>query len=252
MKHNSKYCVYPEITTPQFHLAQSFIQECNFSGSESFLDIGCGDGRTTNFLASLTKNRVVGIDSAKDMIHFAARANPSYRHLEFIKADAELFELGKFDVVTCFFCAHLVSDLQQMFFCIKNALKEGGRAILLIPAASNLFYESNATSLDNLSSTHTKESREIQDYQSAFLESDLHPTILKEEEISYQFDNQESMKTWLRSRLSCLKILPERELDSFLSQAIGQYETYLTQKAYVTVQNLFIFRLIKIVLQANT
>ncbi len=252
MKQNSEHCIYPEATAPQFHLARNFIQECDFSGSESFLDIGCGDGRATNFLASLTKNRVVGIDNTEEMIYFATRASSPYSHLEFIKADAEFFELGKFDVVTCFFSAHLVGDLKRMFFCIKNALKQEGSVILLIPAASNLFYESNSMLLDSLSSIHKQTSRQTQDYQSAFLESDLHPTMLAEEEISYQFDSQASLKAWLATRLECLKILPKRDIEPFLSQAIEQYEIYLTQKAYATVQNLFIFRLIKIVLQANT
>ncbi len=252
MKQTSEYYAYPETTAPQFHLARHFIKECGFSEEESFLDIGCGDGRTTNFLASLTPNRVVGIDRAEDMIHFATRASSVYRHLEFIKADAELFDLGQFDVVTCLFCANLIADLDQMFFCIKKALKQGGRVIMLIPAASNLFYESNSKLLDNLSSTHKTKSREIHDYQSAFLKFGLHPTMLKEEEVSYQFDNQASFKAWLASRLDCLKILPEGEIEPFLSQAIGQYETYLTQKTYAAVQNLFIFRLFKIILKANT
>ena len=51
--------------------AKELIEKINLNGHEVILDIGCGDGKVTDYLAHLTTSRVVGIDLNHDMIALA-------------------------------------------------------------------------------------------------------------------------------------------------------------------------------------
>jgi len=99
------------------------------SGKE-ILDLGCGPGGKTCFLASLKASRVVGVDSSAEMIHMAERARevlapPEERvKIEFACVDATdlPFPDSYFDLITC-------SDAFEHFADPKGVLSEAARVL---------------------------------------------------------------------------------------------------------------------------
>ncbi|WP_413159975.1 class I SAM-dependent methyltransferase [Capilliphycus salinus ALCB114379] len=72
-------------------------------GSESVLDVGCGDGKiTAEFAVSLPQGKVVGVDNSPEMIAHAVRTYPpcEYANLSFVCLDARLLRFTKeFEII---------------------------------------------------------------------------------------------------------------------------------------------------------
>lgn len=63
---------YTQCSDFQYNAAIKFLETCSFKNGDSILDIGCGNGKTTHYIASqLTSGQVIGIDKSADMIKFA-------------------------------------------------------------------------------------------------------------------------------------------------------------------------------------
>jgi trans-aconitate 2-methyltransferase len=110
-------------------------------GDESILDIGCGDGKLTAYIASqLPRGRVVGIDSSEAMIGHAAMAFPASQHgnLRFELMDAvKLSFEDEFDAVFSNATLHWVKDHLPVLRCIHRALKPGGKLLLQMGGRGN-------------------------------------------------------------------------------------------------------------------
>jgi trans-aconitate methyltransferase len=100
-------------------------------GDERILDIGCGDGKVTAYIASLLpQGSVLGIDNSEDMISFARSRFPqsSWPNLSFQHADAcDLHYSGQFDLIVSFATLHWILDHRPVLEGIKRSLKRGGR-----------------------------------------------------------------------------------------------------------------------------
>src|SRR5690554_921808 len=93
---------YAKNSTSQYAWAKELIPKLQLQGTESLLDIGCGDGKVSALLATyLPHGEVVGVDSSPEMILLARRSYPQIRYpnLTFLKMDArELTFQERFDV----------------------------------------------------------------------------------------------------------------------------------------------------------
>jgi SAM-dependent methyltransferase len=106
-----------------------FASRINATGKE-ILDLGCGPGGKTCFLASLKPSKVVGVDSSAEMIHLAERARellapPEERiKIEFACVDAAdlPFPDSYFDLITC-------SDAFEHFANPQGVLSESARVL---------------------------------------------------------------------------------------------------------------------------
>lgn len=103
--------------------------------NQTVLEIGCGKGTTTAFLAQQYSCRVTGIDLSEEMVATAqariAEENLSNR-VSILKADGECLPFADsiFDIVIseCTFC--LMSNREKAAMEIHRVLKPGGRFIL--------------------------------------------------------------------------------------------------------------------------
>lgn len=116
------------------------LSQIKFNGDEKVLDVGCGDGRNTAWIAWLArKGTVIGIDPSDAMIAWAKKQYHPFEfpNLSFMDGDANRLPEGKFDVITSFFSLHVVKDKQSAIQGFFEKLVEGGQVIAVIPPLSN-------------------------------------------------------------------------------------------------------------------
>jgi len=115
------------------------------------LDVGCGTGRISRFLAALGAT-VVGVDFSEKSLEVARRlsgaGNPSYRR-------QSVFELeggGAFDAVVCLGCLSVACRTPGQFVCaarrLRNSLKTGGVLLLIEPFHRGFLHRVLNMSLD--------------------------------------------------------------------------------------------------------
>ena len=115
--------------------AMELIGKIGLNGSESILDIGCGDGKITNYLAGRTDGEVVGIDLSPEMI---AYAQSTFSRPSFLRMDAQALRFEeRFDVIFSNAVLHWVEDHEAVVGGIFHALKPGGRALLQMGGFGN-------------------------------------------------------------------------------------------------------------------
>lgn len=104
--------------------------------NEVILDLGCGSGDLTAKISNAAK-KVIGIDSAKDMID---KANTKYPDIEFHQHNAEhKFPFTeKFDAIFSNAALHWMLDAQTVARNIADALKIGGRFVFEMGGKGNI------------------------------------------------------------------------------------------------------------------
>ena len=106
----------------------------NFKGSESVLDVGCGDGKVTAEIArTVSSGRVVGVDQSREFISYASCHYPksAFPSLEFRQMDARALDVGgEFDLIFSNATLHWVDDHKAFLSGASKHLRESGRLIL--------------------------------------------------------------------------------------------------------------------------
>jgi len=95
------------------------------------LEIGCGTGKNTGFLLSVS-DEVIAVDLSNEMLALA-RAKHLPGRVNFIQADITGnwdFAAGLFDVVTFSLVLEHINDLKPVFEKAFNILKPGGRVYI--------------------------------------------------------------------------------------------------------------------------
>ena len=94
--------VYHELSTVQASAGDLLIALLRIRGDEDILDVGCGTGKLTKKLRSITKGRVVGTDVSEAMVA-EARKNNCNSPVDFFPIDAGHLNrnLGFFDIIFC-------------------------------------------------------------------------------------------------------------------------------------------------------
>jgi len=132
---------YAKHSNAQQKWAKELISRINLRGSESLLDIGCGDGKITAEIASCLKaGTVVGIDNSAEMISLAKEKFPNSTHpnLSFLKQDArELSFCQEFDVIFSNAVLHWVLDHRPVLKGIYRSLKKSGRVVIQMGGKGN-------------------------------------------------------------------------------------------------------------------
>lgn len=132
---------YAKHSSSQYRWAKELIPKLKLSGTETLLDIGCGDGKISAVLAkSLPSGCVVGVDSSEDMITLARGTFPSdaYPNLSFQRMDARALTFqAKFDRVFSNAALHWIIDQQSVLRGVQCSLKSGGRLLFQMGGKGN-------------------------------------------------------------------------------------------------------------------
>lgn len=108
-------------------------------GQKDLLDVGCGTGRHTAWLASRGA-RVTAIDFSEGMLA-KAKLKPECRDVTFLAHDLAMplpFESGRFDVVVCGLVLDHIAALDHLFSEMRRVCRQGGFAAISVmhPAMS--------------------------------------------------------------------------------------------------------------------
>lgn len=127
--------LYSKVSDRQYAFNVDFLKSEAFPENADILDIGCGDARTTAYLAGRSpRGRTVGIDQSESMVAFARKRVESIDNIDILLKDAIDIDWKKtFNFVVSFFCMQWVKDKQAVFEKVHASLKEGGRFLMLVP-----------------------------------------------------------------------------------------------------------------------
>jgi trans-aconitate methyltransferase len=118
---------YKEAAGPQKGWGIKVIEELDIQGNESVLDLGCGDGFLTHYIATMLNNgKVLGVDSSESMLEEARKNH--LLNLSFMQLDInELNFKEEFDIIFSSATLHWVKDHNKLLRNCYKALKPGGR-----------------------------------------------------------------------------------------------------------------------------
>ncbi len=98
---------------------------------KTVLDLGCGDGRWSEYLSMLGAKKVLGVDISQDMVDLALQrvTKKSLENVEIVRADIQnlLIEDSLFDIAFSTFSLMYFTNLEEVVCKISKILKNGGR-----------------------------------------------------------------------------------------------------------------------------
>ena len=132
---------YARNSAAQLGWALELIAKLGLTGTESVLDIGCGDGKVTAEIARrVPRGRVTGVDSSPEMIALARSSFPpsGIPNLGFQLGDARALDFdGIFDIVFSSATLHWVKEHGPVLNGAARSLKRGGRILFQMGGRGN-------------------------------------------------------------------------------------------------------------------
>lgn len=228
---------YAKHSSAQQVWAKELIAKLQLKGSESILDIGCGDGKmTVEIAAQLPEGDVLGVDSSPDMIALARKKFPQskYSNLSFKLADANHLPFAEqFDIVFSNAALHWIKDHGPVIPSIQNSLKPGGKLCLQMGGKGNA--EAIISVLDTIIS-EKKWNRYFSDFEFpyGFYEPGAYVQLLKKANLApvrvellpknMSYKDKDGLAGWVRTTwLPYTNQVPVHLRKVFISRLIEKY-----------------------------
>jgi trans-aconitate 2-methyltransferase len=132
---------YAKNSSNQYEWAKELIPKLELKGTESVLDIGCGDGKVTHMLSTyLPHGQVLGIDSSEEMVNEARKSYPHCHNsnLNFLRMDArELTFREQFDIAFSNATLHWIIDHPAVLSGVHEALDKNGKMLFQMAGKGN-------------------------------------------------------------------------------------------------------------------
>jgi trans-aconitate methyltransferase len=217
---------YRKASTHQKEWGERLISELDLNGNESILDLGCGDGITTEKLAQLVPNgSVMGIDSSQGMIEAAKKLGKG--NLKFIILNInEIDYKSQFDLIISNATLHWVKDHKTLLKNCHQALKENGRVRFNFAGDGNCqnFFKIIKEAMNNNRYRECFEKFEwpwymptLNEYKNLVSKTHFREVTVWEENADRCFPNPEAMIKWIEhpSIVPFLKHVTTEDKDSF-------------------------------------
>jgi SAM-dependent methyltransferase len=113
---------------------QRYTWVLTYVRGENVIDVGCGHGIGTYYLASQGAGRVLGVDSDPDAIEYSVRHYLRENlQFEFMDAVHPTLPRDEFDVAVSFEVLEHVNDPEGYLIGVRDTLRPGGRFFLSTP-----------------------------------------------------------------------------------------------------------------------
>jgi SAM-dependent methyltransferase len=110
-----------------------YVFASDIAPGRGVLDVGCGCGYGTNYMALRGAKAVVGIDTSEEAVSYAA-TRYKRRNLHFAVMDARCLGLGwDFDLITCFEMIEHVADAPALLRSVYDTMAEDGVFLVSTP-----------------------------------------------------------------------------------------------------------------------
>ncbi|XP_078344596.1 juvenile hormone acid O-methyltransferase-like [Oculina patagonica] len=196
---------------------------------DAILDLGCGTGELSAYLARLVgqEGKVVGVDPDIDRIKVALESHKGVKNLTFVEGSAANFPgMGSetYDIVFANHVLHWISDKEKAFENMFNSLKPNGKIALhfvdRVPSLmDHAFRELNPENLERLLNMYHFKSREVVDEMCIAAGFDIVESYY--EKIDREFENCESLCSLLQATTHGAfdpRLATEERLTRFCSQ----------------------------------
>ncbi len=223
---------YAKNSESQKASADDFMQGVQFKGSETILDVGCGDGKITADMArAVPQGSVIGVDISPSMIQMARNIS-GHPNLEFEVQDAAKLNFDKkFDLITSFTVMQWVLEQAQALQGFEKALKNGGKLWVQIPtglpAAMQEALEKTISS-ERWKSTFTHFSApwrfyQPDEYRKLIIDAHLTPMRLDVTTKHEFFPSRAAFHGFLKQWFPYLRPLPADQKETFLTELLDNY-----------------------------
>ena len=225
---------YKKASSHQKEWANKILGELHFNGNEIILDLGCGDGITTNQLAEMVPDgKVVGIDASRGMIKTALK-DKKQSNVYFEQKDInEIRYIEEFDFIFSNATLHWVKDHTKLLKKIFSGLRGNGSLMFNFAADGNCSYFFKVIR----QAMNKKEYREyfkgyswpwfmptIEEYQKLAKEAEFSEIEIWGENADRYFEDTETMIKWIDqpSIVPFLKHIPQPEKENFRNYVVEQ------------------------------
>jgi trans-aconitate 2-methyltransferase len=217
------------------------INKHRINADDRILDVGCGNGSITIWLAELAKNGlVVGVDNCKEVISEAAATHKQYLNVEFIHSDAtEIVSTEKFDWIVSFNALHWLKGHRQYTFleCAHDLLKKTGQLLFTMGGRHEPIWTAiEMTVSDNkwcqyFGTFHSDRGfYDKKTYQKLLNSSGFISIGIEERQVTYNFKNQKQFEEYVLSWLPECHKIPIELKPCFLNDIANRHLKLLSHK----------------------
>jgi ubiquinone/menaquinone biosynthesis C-methylase UbiE len=123
-----RFMTSPQHAKQAVNRAKKLLHFASLEGKEDFLEVGCGSGAVSKYVASDYHLNVIGIDLDPELIELAKEGIHDMTNIHFLAADATHlpFPDSDFDIVLSFGVMHHISNWLDALKEIHRVLKPEG------------------------------------------------------------------------------------------------------------------------------
>ncbi len=218
-------------SAPQATWAKAVLEAIPWTGRERVLDVGCGDGKTTAWIAeAFSDGQVTGVDISESMVQFAS-SRYARSNLAFCQGDASALPFEEeFDVAVSFSTLHWVLDQEAALASIYKALTPGGRAYILTHGkapmnlsrlSENLIYSEKWASYFS-DYTPQRVYYTPEEYAILLQSAGFSRVELTAERAQTIYPDRNALISFVRPLLNFIRHLPEELKEEFLGEVVDR------------------------------
>ena len=125
--------MYERLGINQQSAGVQLIESYSWKGSESVLDIGCGDGRLTALISELTNGDIIGVDQSVEMTNVATKNCPKGQFVCLNAEQINLNDFGRYKVIFSNSVIHWFQSPESTIKKIGALLDDDGVWLLQTP-----------------------------------------------------------------------------------------------------------------------
>lgn len=231
-ENNSFNFDYQKNLTPQWTWAFESLQDFKFDVNDKVLDVGCGEGKTSSYIAEqLSQGFVLGIDLIEKKISQANSVFGFQNNLLFMQTDVCTISFKeKFDKIVSFCSLHWILNQERALKCMVDSLKSKGYMLIVLPGATpnNLTTVIEKVAKSKKWISYFDSYQQDRFYQTAEefeallkkMNLNIHSVKVRDKYVHYK--SKEALIAWFRPLVTCIDHLRTDLKEMFIDDIANQ------------------------------